>query len=110
MRVRCVRAWRRESWTRLCEAALFERDTLRLWTRIWKAQLAILERENQIRRSPTMDAREKIALRKAQAVLQDLRRLANLEDPVRRSELAVHGRTLPVPSAFSSTSSEKRNR
>lgn len=81
MRVRSVRPWRQESWTRLYEAA----HTLRLWTRIWKAQLAILERENQIRRSPTMDAREKIALRKAQAVLQDLRRLANLEDPVRRA-------------------------
>jgi hypothetical protein len=85
MRVRNVRPWRQESWTRLYEAALFERDTLRLWTRIWRAQLAILERESQIRRSPTMDAREKVALRKAQAVLQDLRRLAKLEDPIRRA-------------------------
>jgi len=85
MRVRNVRPWKQESWTRLYEAALFERNALRLWTRIWKAQLAILERESEIRRSPSMDARERIALRKAQAVLQDLRRLANLEDPIQRA-------------------------
>jgi hypothetical protein len=85
MRVRNVRPWSQENWTRLYEAALFEKDTLRLWTRIWRAQLAILERESQIRRNPTTDAKEKIALRKAQAVLQDLRRLANLEDPIRRA-------------------------
>jgi hypothetical protein len=82
MRVSSVRAWRHKNWTRLYEAALFERDTLRLWTRIWKAQLAILERENQIRHSPAANARERIALRKAQTVLQDLRRLASLEDPI----------------------------
>jgi len=69
----------------LYEAALFERNSLRLWTRIWKAQLAILERESEIRRSPTMDAKERLALRKAQAVLQDLRRLAKLEDPIQRA-------------------------
>lgn len=85
MRVSNVRSWRQESWTRLYEAALFVRDALRLWTRIWKAQLAILERESQIRRSPTMDVNEQIALRKAQAVLQNLRRLANLEDPIQRA-------------------------
>ena len=85
MRVRNVRPWKQESWTRLYEAALFERNALRLWTRIWRAQLAILERESQIRHSPTMDAKEGIALRKAQAVLQDLRRLSNLEDPIQRA-------------------------
>jgi hypothetical protein len=85
MRVRNVRVWRHESWTQLYEAALFERDTLRLWTRIWKAQLAMLERENQIRHSPAANARERIALRKAQTVLQDLRRLANLDDPMQRA-------------------------
>jgi len=85
MRVRNIRPWKQESWARLYEAALFERDALRLWTRIWKAQLAILERESQIRRTPTIDARERIALQEAQAVLQDLRRLANLEDPIRRA-------------------------
>jgi hypothetical protein len=69
----------------LYEAALFERNSLRLWTRIWKAQLAILERESEIRRNPTMDANERLALRKAQAVLQDLRRLAKLEDPIQRA-------------------------
>jgi hypothetical protein len=85
MRVRNVRPWKQKSWTRLYEAALFERNSLRLWTRIWKAQLAILERESEIRRNPTMDANERLALRKAQAVLQDLRRLAKLEDPIQRA-------------------------
>lgn len=82
MKVRNVRPWRQESWTRLYEAALFERDKLRLWTRIWNAQLAIVERESQIRTHPARDARESLALRQAHAMLQDLRRLAKLDDPV----------------------------
>jgi hypothetical protein len=65
--VRDVRPWRRESWTRLYEAALFELVALRLWTRIWRAQSAILERENDTRRTPAIYAKERIALKKAQA-------------------------------------------
>jgi len=63
MRVRNVHPWRQEGWTWSYEAALFERDTLRLWTRIWNAQLAIVERESQIRSNPSRDSRESIALR-----------------------------------------------
>jgi hypothetical protein len=85
MKVRNVRPWRQESWTRIYETALFERDTLRLWTRIWNAQLAIVERESQIRINPSRDSRESIALRQAHAVLQDLRRLAKLDDPIERA-------------------------
>ena len=85
MKVRHLRPWRQASWTRLYEAALFEQDTLRLWTRIWNAQLAIVERESQIRSDPGRDTKESIALRQAHAVLQDLRRLANLEDPLERA-------------------------
>jgi hypothetical protein len=85
MNVRNVRPWRQESWTRLYEAALFETDTLRLWTRIWNAQLAIVQRESQIRSNSGRDSRESIALRQAPAVLQDLRRLAKLDDPIERA-------------------------
>jgi hypothetical protein len=60
MKVRNVRPWRQESWTRIYEAALFERDPLRLWTRIWNAQLAIGERESQIRINPRRDSRERV--------------------------------------------------
>jgi hypothetical protein len=80
MRVREVRPWRRESWTKLYEAALFERNPARLWTRIQSAQLAIFDRQNQIRFSPTPSTSEKVALKRANTVLQDLQRLSKLGD------------------------------
>jgi hypothetical protein len=85
MRVSAVRPWRHQNWTQLYEAALFERDTLRLWTRIWTAELAILERKSKTRHEPLIYARERTALKKAHTVLRDLRRLSNLEDPIGRA-------------------------
>src|SRR5215470_8455640 len=78
MRVRNVRQWRHEHWTRLYEAALHERDTVRLCICIWRAQSAILQRQCNAKRRPRLDAHEKLALRKAQAVLHDLGRMSGI--------------------------------
>ena len=67
-----------EHWTQLYEAALRERDIVRLCTCIWRAQSAILERQRDIRGHARLDAHEKLALRKAQAVLHDVGRMSGI--------------------------------
>lgn len=80
--MRNLTPWRQKNWTRLYESALFEQHAFRLLTRIDKAQLAVLERELEIRCQPAADTNEKLALQQAQAVLQQLRRLSHQDAPV----------------------------
>jgi hypothetical protein len=78
MRVRHIRQWKYQSWTRLYEAALLEQDAVKLCTCIWRAQSAILQRQHEVKRRPRFDSHEKLALRKAQAVLHDLGRMSGI--------------------------------
>ena len=80
MRLRHVKEWKDQYWTRLYESALFERDTVRLCARVWDAQLAILSRQEQIRDASAVDIREQLALRKAMIILADLQRLSGFDD------------------------------
>ena len=72
MRLNDVRRWNHQTWTQLYEAALFERDTVRLCALIWNAQLAILGREQEIQTISPADQRETVALKKAFGILTDL--------------------------------------
>lgn len=78
MRLNDVRQWNHHTWTQLYEAALFERDTMKLCSLIWNAKLAILGREQEIQKVPDSDQREVAALRKALEVLRHLGRLSGL--------------------------------
>jgi hypothetical protein len=79
MKLNDVKEWNRQPWTRLYEAALFERDTVKLCACLWDAQLAILSREQEIQGEPFADLKEQLALRKAMQILLDLRRLAGFD-------------------------------
>jgi hypothetical protein len=79
MQLNDVREWKSQPWTRLYEAALFERDTVKLCACLWDAQLAILSREQEIQGEPFADLKEQFALRKAMQILLDLRRLAGFD-------------------------------
>lgn len=79
MQLNDVREWKSRPWTRLYEAALFERDTVKLCACLWEAQLAILSREQEIQEQPLADLKEQLALRKAMQILLDLRRLSGFD-------------------------------
>lgn len=79
MRLRDARQWNNQNWTRLYEAALFERDTVKLCACLWTAQLAILAREEEIHSMGPADKQEIIALKKALGILKDLGRLCGLD-------------------------------
>jgi hypothetical protein len=79
MQLNDVREWKSQPWTRLYEAALFERDTVKLCACLWDAQLAILSREQEIQGEPFADLKEQFALRKAMQILLDQRRLAGFD-------------------------------
>src|SRR5215469_6855975 len=79
MQLNHVREWKDQAWTRLYEAALFERDTVKLCAYLWDAQLAILSRQEEIRHESSEDLKEQIALRKALGILTDLRRLSGID-------------------------------
>jgi hypothetical protein len=71
-----VREWRHQGWTHLYELALFEPDMVKLCACVWDAELAILSRQNEIRRNSPGNLREQLALRKALGVLSELTRLS----------------------------------
>ena len=91
MRLRDAKQWNNQNWTRLYEAALFERDTLRLCACIWTAQMAILAREQEIHSTRTADKQEIVALNKALGILKDLGRLSGLDHHI---EPTIKARTL----------------
>ena len=86
MQLNDVREWKTQPWTRLYEAALLERDTVKLCACLWDAQLAILSREKEIQDEPLADFKEQFALRKAMRILLDLRRLSGFDQ-----EMQSHG-------------------
>ena len=78
IRLTNVRKWNHHTWTQLYEAALFERDPVKLCALIWNAQLAILRREQQIERLSPAPEKETLALKKA---LSKLGRLSGSDVP-----------------------------
>jgi len=103
MELNDVREWNSQPWTRLYEAALFERDTVKLCACLWDAQLAILSREQEIQGEPFADLKEQLALRKAMQVLLDLRRLAGFDHETQPPRLFA-----AAPSAYSQVHSRRR--
>jgi hypothetical protein len=79
MQVNDIKEWKNRPWTHLYEAALFERNTVKLCERLWDAQLAILSREKEIDSNSGVHVREQLALRKAKSILCDLRRLCGID-------------------------------
>lgn len=82
IRLTSVRKWNRHTWTQLYEAALFERDPVKLCALIWNAQLAILRREQELQRLSPIPEKESLALKKALSVLRELGRLSGLDVPM----------------------------
>ena len=85
MRLTDVRKWNHCAWTQLYEAALFERDPVKLCALIWNAQLAILRREQEIQSLSLVSEKETVALKKALSVLRELGRLSGLDVPMERT-------------------------
>jgi hypothetical protein len=85
MRLKDVRKWNRHAWTQLYEAALFERDSVKLCALIWNAQLAILRREQEIQKVSPAHENETLALKKALSVLRELGRLSGLDVPMEKT-------------------------
>jgi hypothetical protein len=83
-RLYSVRLWDHQIWTRLYEAALFERDPVKLCARLWAAQLAILTRKREIESMPRADKEEIVALKRALGILTDLGQLSGFQDPIDR--------------------------
>ena len=109
MRLNDIREWRNQPWTRLYEAALFEPDTVKLCTRLWEAQLAILSREREIRQGASAEDKEQLALRKAMGILLNLRRLVGFDHESRPSRiLPVFSLTRLRTSAASSRRGARR--
>lgn len=84
MRLADVRKWNHRTWTQLYEAALFERDPVKLCALIWNAQLAILRREQEIQHPSPAQEKETLALKKALSVLRELGRLSGLDVPMEK--------------------------
>lgn len=82
IRLTNVRKWNHHTWTQLYEAALFERDPVKLCALIWNAQLAILRREQDLQRLSLPPEKETLALKKALSVLRELGRLSGLDVPM----------------------------
>lgn len=85
MRLTDVRKWNHRAWTQLYEAALFERDPVKLCALIWNAQLAILRREQEIQDLSPAREKETVALKKALSVLRELGRLSGLDVPMEKT-------------------------
>jgi hypothetical protein len=107
MQLNDVREWKNQPWARLYEAALFERDTVKLCACLWDAQLAILSREQEIEGEPVVDLNERLALRKAMQILLDRRRLSGFDQeshPLRilatapPAYISIHSRRRRIPS------------
>ena len=82
IRLTNVRKWNHHTWTQLYEAALFERDPVKLCALIWNAQLAILRREQDLQRLSLRPEKETLALKKALSILRELGRLSGLDVPM----------------------------
>ena len=95
MQLNHVREWKDQAWTRLYEAALFERDTVKLCACLWEAQLAILSRQEEIRQGSSAEVKEQIALRKALGILADLRRLSGIDQEIQIQRVAINSRLRP---------------
>lgn len=107
MRLNDVRQWNHQPWTQLYEAALFERDTVKLCALLWNAQLAILRREREIQSVPSAERQEAVALRKALGILRDLGRLSGLDIP---TETAIEfARSFNIAPLESRARSNRRN-
>ncbi len=85
MRLNDIRSFNHQSWTHLYEAALFERDAVKLCALIWSAELAILGRERELQNVSNDNEREIIALKKALDILRELGRLSGLDMPMDRT-------------------------
>jgi hypothetical protein len=85
MRLTDVRNWNHRAWMQLYEAALFERDPVKLCALIWNARLAILRREQEIQRLSPAQEKETLALKKALSVLRELGRLSGLDVPMEKT-------------------------
>jgi hypothetical protein len=110
MRLSDVRRWNHQTWTQLYEAALFERDTVKLWALIWNAQLAILRREHEIQTISPADKRETVALKKAFGILRDLGQLSGLDVPLERTiEFARANSSNVAPPQSRSRSTTRRS-
>jgi hypothetical protein len=103
MQLNHVREWKDQAWTRLYEAALFERDTVKLCARLWEAQIAILSRQEEIRKGSSADLKERIALRKALGILADLRRLSGIDQEIQIQLVAANSARLRARRARSRT-------
>jgi hypothetical protein len=90
MQLNHVKEWKDQAWTRLYEAALFERNTVKLCTCLWEAQLAILSRQEEIRQNSSADLKEQIALRKALGILADLRMLSGMDQGIQPQRVATN--------------------
>lgn len=97
MRLNDVREWDHQTWTQLYEAALFERDKVKLCALLWSAQLAILGREQEIQNISAADQQEAIALKKALGILGDLGQLSGLDDPTRKMMAIARTNTTGIP-------------
>jgi hypothetical protein len=75
MNVKELESWQNQRWTKLYESALFELDQVALTALIWEAQAAIRSREQELRRSKDGNSGERPALRRAFAVLEELREI-----------------------------------
>ena len=94
MQLNDVKEWKDQAWTRLYEAALFERDTVKLCACLWEAQLAILSRQEEIRHESSADLKELTALRKALGILADLRRLSGIDQEIQIQRVALNAARL----------------
>jgi len=82
IRLTNVRRWNHHTWKRLYEAALFEREPVKLCVLIWNAQLAILRRQEETQRLSPPPEKETLALKKALSVLRELGRVSGLDVPM----------------------------
>lgn len=96
MKLNHVSEWKDQAWTQLYEAALFERDAVKLWACLWEAQLAILSRQLEIQEESPADLKEELALRKALGILADLRRLSGFDQEILSQRVTIRSPHLPT--------------
>jgi hypothetical protein len=108
MRLTDVRKWNHHPWTQLYEAALFERDPVKLCALIWNAQLAILRREQEIHHLSPAQQKETLALKKALSVLRELGRLSGLDVPMEKAIAFARARSSHTTELDSRVRSNRR--
>lgn len=108
MRLTDVRKWNHRTWTQLYEAALFERDPVKLCALIWNAQLAILRREQEIQHLSPAQEKETLALKKALSVLRELGRLSGLDVPMEKTIAFARARSSHTTELDSRVRSNRR--